>query len=361
MASKPGRYTFNEYNNEPRIRLINKENSLIENVSQIEAFHLLRNGFCKLLLVTPPTIQFELESHEWLSKFKCQKPPKWFRESTRWLAARKTNLYGNYHILHPDGHVMFHCDAQKALWYLNRNLVEIVSDDPPTLKLNFEPGGAGHIGDKYYLAPKINQCVCCGVVQDLNRHHVMPRVFRKHMPDEIKDHNYHDVLLLCVDCHCRYEIEASKLKKEICNEYGISTDENGGPEYDSDIGAVRGSARALLHYKDVIPEPRKSQLFEIVCKFCENPTDDDLARLASLNPWAVCGRQKVSYGQLVVEKIEAEGRIQEFTERWRAHFVQSMNPQYLPEYWNVSKPLVRDRVRPKIAKSEPNDNGDPLC
>jgi hypothetical protein len=237
------------------------------------------------------------------------------------------------------------------LWYLNRDLADIVSDNPPTLQLKFVPGGLGHVGDAYYLTPKINQCVICGSNQDLNRHHVMPRVFRKHMPEEIKDHNYHDVLLLCVGCHQAYELEASKFKKEICIECGFDADDGGAPLYQRDVGAIRGAARALLHYAAVIPEPRLSMLYGIVHKVCQNPTEDDLRRLSSLNPWSVCDEdQNMHYGQLVVEKIEAEGKIQEFTERWRKHFVESMNPQYLPAHWDVYKPLVRERVRPKTSE-----------
>lgn len=351
MGNTPGRYTFNSYNSEPRIRLINKEGSLIELVNQIEAFRLLRNGFCKLLLVKPPTIQFELETHEWDTRFKLNRPPKWFRESTRWLEARKTNLYGNYQVVHPDGHVMFHCDVQKALWYLNRDLADIICENPPQLQLKFVPGGPGHVGDEYYLTPKVNQCVVCGANQDLNRHHVMPRVFRRHLPEQIKDHNYHDVLLLCVQCHCAYEVEAGKFKQEICKELGIAINDGGGEEYNREVGELRGAARALLNHGNVIPEPRRSHLYSVVHKVCENPTEDDLRRLASLNPWSVSDDdQNMHYGQLVVEKIEAEGKIQEFTERWRKHFVEAMNPQYLPDHWDVYKPLVRERVR---AKGEP--------
>jgi len=341
MGSKLGRPSVNTFNSEPRIRLINKEGSLIEMISQIEAFRLLRNGFCKLLLIKPPTVQFELENHEWDKNFKRFNPPKWFRESSRWLEARRSNLYGNYQIIHPDGHMMFHCDSQKVLWYLNRDLVDIVCDDPPILQLKFSPGGMGHLGDDYYLTPKINQCVICGTNQDLNRHHVMPRVFRKHMSKDIKDHNYHDVLLLCVACHQSYEFEASKFKKEICNEFGFQTNNGGNPLYQRDVGEVRGAARALLNYSNVIPEPRRSYLYNVIHKMCENPTEDDLRRLASLNPLSV-EEQSLHYGQLVVNKIEAEGKIQEFTERWRNHFMSTMNPQYLPDHWNVYKPLLRE-------------------
>jgi hypothetical protein len=348
-------YTLNPYNHEPRIRLVDKANDLIRMVSQIEAFHLLRHGFCELLMVTPPTIQFQLERDEWNVRFLRQRPPKWFREGSSYLEARKSVLYGNFHIQAPDGHEMFHCNAQKALWYLNRDIADVISNDPPTLRLKFVPGGPGHIGDVYYLTPKVNQCVVCGCTKDLNRHHVMPRVFRRYLPECIKDHNYHDVLLMCIDCHEAYEVEAAKLKQEICKEFDFTINDGGGQIYMPEVGNAMKAARALLHYGDVIPEPRKSALLNTVKEYLQkqpemvwwngNVTPSDIEDVAKLFPWSRPEGGRKNYGEYVVEKI---GDIQEFTERWRRHFLDVMEPKFLPAYWDVEKPLVRDRVRTKV-------------
>lgn len=342
MNEQNGRYTLNPFNAEPRIRLVDKEDALILMVSQIEAFHLIRHGFCELLMVKPPTIQFQLERKEWNVRFLRQRPPKWFREGTRWLEARKSILYGNYHIQSPDGHEMFHCNAQKALWYLNRDIADIVTNDPPTLRLKFTPGGPGHIGDPYYLTEKLNRCVCCGGTQNLNRHHVMPRVFRRYLPECIKDHNYHDVLLLCIGCHERYEVEAGKLKQQICKELGLDINDGAGMTYMPEVGNAVKSARALKHHGDVIPEPRKSELQDIVRKFMHRePDEKTLDECCNIFAWCRPDGFK-DYGQYVVENI---GDIQEFTERWRKHFIEVMQPKYLPAHWDISKPLVRDRIR----------------
>lgn len=355
MGNRPGRYTLNPYNHEPRIRLVDKANDLIRMVSQIEAFHLLRHGFCELQMVKPPTIQFQLERDEWDVRYLRQRPPKWFREGSRYLEARKSVLYGNFHIQAPDGHEMFHCNAQKALWYLNRDIADVIGDNPPTLRLKFVPGGPGHIGDAYYLTPKVNQCVVCGSTKDLNRHHVMPRVFRRYLPECIKDHNYHDVLLMCIDCHERYEVEAAKLKQEICKEFNFDLNNGAGQIYLPDVGNAVKAARALLYHGDVIPEPRKSVLLNTVKEYIKNMDiavdeieKDDLVLVASHFPWMRPEGGQKNYGEYVVEKI---GDIQLFTERWREHFLEVMDPKFLPAYWDVKKPLVRDRVRTKPLNS----------
>jgi len=28
---------------------------------------------------------------------------------------------------------------------------------------------------------------------------------------------------------------------------------------------------------------------------------------------------------------------------WRAHFIETMDPQFLPEHWSVDRPIVRER------------------
>ena len=37
--------------------------------------------------------------------------------------------------------------------------IDLVSEDPPTIRLKFRPGGPGHKGDDYYLSPKENKYV----------------------------------------------------------------------------------------------------------------------------------------------------------------------------------------------------------
>jgi hypothetical protein len=130
----------------------------------------------------------------------------------------RTPAAGNVHFQSPAGETMFHGDDSRALWYLNRGLVEVVSQDPPVLRFQFTPGGPGHAGDDYYLTGKVNRCVVCGAEGGLNRHHAVPSVYRRHLPPEVKDHSHHDVLLLCLACHEKYEREADRLKAELGEE-----------------------------------------------------------------------------------------------------------------------------------------------
>jgi len=230
---------------------------------------------------------------------------------------------------------MFYCDYRKALWYLNRSAVDIVSDCPPILRFNFNPGGLGWGKDSYYFAKKLNQCVVCGDAENLNRHHVVPHVFRRHMPEFVKEHNYHDILLLCLSCHEKYELEANKFKKFICKELGYDLKFGSNQVYMPDVGKAVNAARALCNFGKKIPESRYLFLLSVIKEYLKKDqiTDDDINEVAGHYMWKISEGYK-EYGKFVVENID---NIQIFVERWRRHFVETMNPKYLPELWSIEK------------------------
>uniref|UniRef100_A0A0B7B1F1 Uncharacterized protein n=1 Tax=Arion vulgaris TaxID=1028688 RepID=A0A0B7B1F1_9EUPU len=43
----------------------------------------------------------------------------------------------------------------------------------------------------------------------------------------------------------------------------------------------------------------------------------------------------IPHAQKVVTYVTSNGGLLAFQTRWRQHFLDTMNPQYLPEYWSV--------------------------
>lgn len=156
----------------------------------------------------------------------------------------KYPLYGNCKVLSPDGLLMFRCDEKRVNWYIKRNLADITSTDPITIKLNFKPRGLGNHGKAYGLIEMKNICVNCGKDSELNRHHVVPYCYRKFFPLKLKSHNFHDVLSLCVSCHEKYERSADRLKEFLANEYNAPI--NGETIDNKDIIKVSKIASTLL-------------------------------------------------------------------------------------------------------------------
>lgn len=319
--------TGNPYNDQPTIALFDPDGGPLGHVSQRVASKMLRTGQAELLVQVPPAVRLLLPG----PVVKEEAGPDSF------LHARKGALYGNFHFQSPSGETMFHGDSEKALWYLNRDLVEVVNLVPPVLRFKFPPAGRGHAGDDYYLSGKLNRCVVCGALEDLNRHHVVPSVYRRHLPAEIKDHSHHDVLLLCLHCHEQYERAADEFKTRLGEEHGVPLHGLRGVR-DRERNQVVKLAVALVRHREQIPLPRQAQMRQIIGDWLgrSEPTDADVAEVARMRIGD--DGETIEHGARV---IAATPDVQAFIRRWREHFVSTMQPRYLPEHWDVDRPAGR--------------------
>lgn len=247
------------------------------------------------------------------------------REKSNFILKR--NLYENCKVRNLEGEVIFFCSTKRAQWYLKRNLATIINKEPLEVQLTFETNGPGNLGDKFYLQSRKNLCVVCGSEDMLTRHHVVPYGFRKFLPDSVKNHSYHDVLLLCVPCHEKYEQHADDLKKQLGREYGAPVDGEWDKELHEGKRKARAAARTLLKFADRIPAERRDRLVECIRIAVGT---DDLQQVASMQFEADV---KV-LGEIVVSKLTD---INNFLYRWRAHFVETMSPKYMPEHWSVER------------------------
>jgi hypothetical protein len=53
----------------------------------------------------------------------------------------------------------------------------------------------------------------------LSRHHVVPKMYKKLMPENIKNRSSYDILMVCRSCHDVYEKQAEILKNELAKPY----------------------------------------------------------------------------------------------------------------------------------------------
>jgi hypothetical protein len=115
---------------------------------------------------------------------------------------RKEVLYHNIRLEAPDGQQLCVTDVKKAKWYVLKGLGEYVDESKTSVRLKFEPAGRpeGPAGD-YYLTEKCNRCVVCGKTESYLRKYIVPHEYRKYFPEVMRDHQSHDILLLCVNCH----------------------------------------------------------------------------------------------------------------------------------------------------------------
>lgn len=245
----------------------------------------------------------------------------------------KYPIYGNYQVLSPEGILMFRCNYKKANWYLSRDLAEVVYKEPVTIKLKFKPQGLGNHNKIFGLTEMKNICVNCGKTSELNRHHVVPYCYRRYFPINIKSHNFHDVLSLCVECHEKYERQADKLKESLSIKYDAPI--NGETIYNKDL--IKYSKMAMTLLKDDlsrIPKDRldflkKSLKSYFNIKRLSNKRIEDISNIKS----TITSR---THGSVVISKVSD---IQSFVEMWREHFIRNNNCKYLPKNWSIENKI----------------------
>lgn len=248
------------------------------------------------------------------------------------LQGATTKLYGNCAGYSQSGELIFRCNTKKMRWYLNRGLAEEISSDPPAIRLLFKPKGNGHAGDRFFLQARKNECVVCGTDKDLTRHHVLPHSYRRWFPKSLDCYGPYDVFALCIDHHEQYEESADTLKEKLVAEFNAPLHGIGG----SACPVIRkgaSAAHALLKYGSKIPEHKVAELEGVVKKtFGGELSSDALKKLVDSSRSAY-----KTHGRLVVEELNGFEGIGKFVIRWRKHFLETMEPKYLPKWWKVDR------------------------
>ena len=249
----------------------------------------------------------------------------------RGMEVRKAPIYGNLTITDPSGKPMFRCGDNKFKWYIKKGLAELV--DERTARLLFVPNGMGCQGDTYLMDAKNNVCVVCGCNDPLKltKHHVVPHSYRTAFPPQFKNHNHFDILPVCRDCHDEYEHQyADPLKAALAKQYAaplVNLEELKACKY----------ANALCQYADQIPDERQREMLIAIETFLGRmPSASDLLDMAQRKVGIT--RLNETHGRMVVARLPD---LEEFVKLWRKHFLDSMNPQFLPAHWHVDRPMTR--------------------
>lgn len=173
-----------------------------------------------------------------------------------------------------------------------------------------------------------HQCVVCGRTAELTKHHVVPYQYRKFFPIEIKGKNHFDILLLCNEHHATYEEHALTLKNDLCERYDVCRE---GEEMALDLSKLQAvkAAAALLKHADKIPPERTEFLRKKILDwdrdfvFCES----NLKAIVGARVWEIV-QQK--HARVLLEKFDS---LDSFILMWRRHFIDKMDPKFLPEDW----------------------------
>ncbi|GLC42735.1 hypothetical protein PLESTB_001132900 [Pleodorina starrii] len=262
------------------------------------------------------------------------------RRKERKLQTRKSVLYENCRLLAPDGEVLCTCGAKKVSWYLQRGLARVVSENPTTIQLNFEPRGRGHADDEYYLSDKENRCCVCGAGGEYLRHSVVPHCYRQHFPPAMKSHLSHDIVLMCPPCHKACSVTDQRRMEALGAHFAAPLGAATAAKfrYSSNLGAVRSAGRALANTKVVIPPARRRELEGLLAQHFGvevEAVDGALVRQAADVDPRTADENWRSHAELVVGALGGRDSLELFIRGWRQHFLDSMRPRFMPRHWRV--------------------------
>lgn len=188
-------------------------------------------------------------------------------------------IYENYTILDPDDNFLCHCSEKKINWYLDRNLAVSVAGHRKTIKLNFQPKIVSTTNNPYYEQRLKNRCVICGERDDLFRTYIVPKKLRCHFPSNEISRNHHDILPFCGKCKDLYDVRRGQFEKELVIQYEIE-----------------------------------------VFLFSNNKNK----KYKKYDQYAMAFKQKLDeYWWWTVTKM------------YRQQFLDSMEPKFLPNHWNI--------------------------
>ena len=229
---------------------------------------------------------------------------------------------------------------------LKHGLILILSDIERMAILTFIPNGTGvHEDDIFMTTQKERKCVVCGCENNLTRHHVVPREFRRHFPDRFKESNAHDIVFVCDKHHEEYERKADVLKKEYFERYNI---ESLCPLQTKVISQIKMRYNLISHLEKMNIEEnihrskidyklrtvlKIEQEVPLTVKQLEYLKENYKERLKVARDYF---KNETSSGFLV-ELIMKEGSLETFIRTWRQHFLDNAKPLFMPVGWSVER------------------------
>jgi len=263
----------------------------------------------------------------------------------------------NWKVYHPNGKHMFTCGERKADWYVERNLAEIIGEKE--IQLTFIPRGYGFKDDETFgLSGRNISCVVTGIKDNLQRHHIVPYCYRRHFKEAYKTKNHHDVVLVTYSVHQYYERFATQFKDQLAIEFGVKNLNDCNYLFTkelSDFAKLKIKTLSGLHSVfrayGKISQPK---IIEVL-KLTSETTGIDFEFLKTLNYIQLFKlyselknhyneefegfKQKKSlehdHGYQVVKQLDTHEKIEDFVRIWRKHFIDTMNPPYMPDGWSI--------------------------
>ncbi|VVC27069.1 Ribonuclease H-like domain,3'-5' exonuclease domain [Cinara cedri] len=262
--------------------------------------------------------------------------------STSTIKAAK--VYDNCLMENIDGTVMSTCSHKKVDWYITQGLAELVNDNPRTIRLNF-PADFKNRNDNFSVLPRADICTVCGRTEYFRKKSIIPKEFVRYMPTSAKSHITHDTLLLCYWCHIKSNTFDFAIRKQLFDKCQIK--ELNPNKYQkipvyTKIMRSKSLAKTLLKSQNKLPDEvynkLKLEIAEIYNIRPDRVFDSYLEILLTIKnlKYTANDKQQNNAAEKVVKHFLELDAINELKAIWRQHFLDTMKPKYLPQFWSVS-------------------------
>jgi hypothetical protein len=223
---------------------------------------------------------------------------------------------GDYELYSKSGQLLGRCFKQKAKWLIRKQLGQLVDD---RIHLLFDSDRTP--GDDYRLVTRQYLCVCCGHDDKLNKFRVVPSEFRNYLPIEYKANRHQDSYLLCDQCINDANMCSQILKKTLMTEFKI-TETNFVDTQKAEIAKL--SSKLIAGFFPHAAEKLK----DLIGK---EATREELEEYVRLDSKIVIDGSHNLY-EYIVNTIIKNGQMEAFIDRWRNHFLQTMEPAFLEDH-----------------------------
>lgn len=282
-------------------------------------------------------------------------------ERKKTLDAKKK--YSNCRIYSPQNKLMCINSEKKGRWYVEKTGAEILEiNEDGTLKsirLTFKPRGNGFDEDDVFgLSEQETRCVVTGIddITQLTKHHIVPYSYRRHMPIEYKSRNHHDVVFMTEDKHDEYERIANSFRDFLHKHYGVLTIRESqqcnlemlNSNLLKYMRQIRGFINSIRRNGNRIQIDRLKKMRAEILDYINRIynvrivalTDYWMERI-SLDIEEKCSQVKgiasIDSHKILVEKLITDGKLDDFVFQWRQHFIDTMQPPYMPKGWEVNR------------------------
>lgn len=263
----------------------------------------------------------------------------------------------NWKVYNPSGRHMFTCGEKKANWYLDKNLATIIGNKQ--IQFDFVPKGNGfEDNEEFGRGMRESRCVVGGIETNLQRHHIVPYCYRQFFPEKFKSKNHHDVVLINDKKHSEYEQMANEYKDEIARIYDVKTINELNIDYTAKLrenGRNYSILLTVIHSLFTnygrIPEEVKIEKLYYISNNSNIPFNTlinynyiQLYKLylllkkehnAEIQKFKDKNRFMFEHGYYIMQKLDTEEKIIDFVKLWRNHFINTMQPEYMPYGWSI--------------------------